>query len=281
MTQPDKPKGRSLQMSPSAVKTLVSQNSPSIPIFQPLKASDPLFLEHLKAFAADLFVVVAYGQILSQKLLDIPPLGCINVHASLLPKYRGAAPIQRCLMAGEKKTGIAIQQMVKELDAGDVLVSKEVTIPEEMIFSELEKKLIETAQELLWEVISDFKKFEKAKQPQNHSLKTYASKIDPKECQIDWNRSAQEIHNQIRALSPKPGAWCWVESLGERKRLKILRSRTIVTDTKSEVGSFDPNQQSIACKENSLCPFEVQPEGKKPMLFSDWIRGQKNQLSFY
>ena len=132
VSQPDRPKGRSLQISPTPVKEVAAKKAPFIPIFQPEKSSNPEFLEELKKLQADLYVVVAFGQILPQKLLDIPRLGCINVHASLLPKYRGAAPIQRSLLQGDKETGIAIQKMVKELDAGDVLRVEKIPIPEEM-----------------------------------------------------------------------------------------------------------------------------------------------------
>ena len=176
VTQPDRPKGRSLQMCPSPVKIFAEKKN--IKIFQPEKASSPEFLDELMAIKADLFIVVAFGQILSQKLLNIPPLGCINVHASLLPKYRGAAPIQRAIMAGEKETGIAIQKMVKQLDAGDVIIEKRVQISEDMIFDELEHLLVETTKLLLFHVVKEFEKGVPPATPQNHDLATYASKID-------------------------------------------------------------------------------------------------------
>lgn len=149
VTQPDRPKGRSQQIAPSPVKELSLKKAPHIPILQPEKASEESFLQKLIELKADLFVVVAYGQILSQKLLDIPPLGCINIHASLLPKYRGAAPMQRCLMAGEKETGIAIQKMVRQLDAGDVIATAKIPIPPDMTHGELEEKLCSAAKPLL------------------------------------------------------------------------------------------------------------------------------------
>src|SRR5262249_36053283 len=131
VTQPDRPKGRSLQVIPSEVKTIAEQHLPDVPIFQPEKASNAAFLAELKALPADLYVVVAFGQILPQSLLDIPKLGCINIHASLLPKYRGAAPMQRSLMHGDKHTGVAIQKMVRELDAGDVIAVSKIDVAEE------------------------------------------------------------------------------------------------------------------------------------------------------
>lgn len=275
VTQPDRAKGRSLQLTPSPVKGVSLEKS--LPLFQPEKASDPLFLETLATFQADLFVVVAYGQILSQKLLDIPPLGCINVHASLLPKYRGAAPIQRCLMDGEKETGIAIQKMVRQLDAGDVIATSKTAIPLEMTFSELEAKLIELANPLLLQVIHQYGKGVPAATPQNHNLATYASKIELEEGEIHWNHPASKIHNTIRAFSPKPGAWCWIYSSGDKKRLKILRSRPV--SNQGAAGQLLSSEGVIACGEGAIELLEVQPEGKKGMKAADWLRGQKN-ISF-
>ncbi len=261
VTQPDRPKGRSLQLTPPPVKTLLLEKAPHIPLLQPEKASQSL--EELKKFQADLFVVVAYGQILSQKLLDIPPLGCINIHASLLPKYRGAAPIQRAILNGETETGIAIQKMVRELDAGDVICEAKVPIGPDMTAGELEVKLIEAANPLLLSVL---KSGISSAKPQDPAKVTYAPKIELEEGQIDWAKPAQEIHNLVRAFSPRPGAWCWIEVAGERKRLKILRSQILSA----------PTEDSVPCGQGALKLVEVQPEGKKAMKGADWLRGQKN-----
>lgn len=273
VTQPDRPKGRSLQLTSSPVKSLALEKH--VPLFQPEKASQEPFLQELAELKADLFVVVAYGQILSQKLLDIPPLGCINVHASLLPKYRGAAPIHRCLMAGEKETGIAIQKMVKQLDAGDVIATSKVQIPPEMTFGELEQKLNDAAKPLLLSVIHEYEKRIPPAEPQNHSFATYASKIELNEGELHWKRSAEELHNLIRAFSPRPGAWCWIDVGGERKRLKILRSQCV--SGKGNPGQLLQNEV-VACGQGALKLIDVQPEGKKVMKAADWLRGQKNIL---
>ena len=143
-------------------------------------------MQELKALNADLFVVVAFGQILPQKLLDIPPLGCINVHASLLPKYRGAAPIHRAIMGGETETGIAIQKMVKQLDAGDVIATAKTPIPPEMTFAELEGKLMDLGKTLLLQVIQEYEKRIPPATPQDHSQATYASKVELAEGEIRW-----------------------------------------------------------------------------------------------
>lgn len=273
VTQPDRPKGRALQLTPPPVKAVLLDKAPEIPLFQPEKASQEPFLTELAALKADLYVVVAYGQILSQKLLDIPPLGCINVHASLLPKYRGAAPIQRSLIDGEKETGIAIQKMVRQLDAGDVIATTIIPIPPEMTFGELEARLKEAAKPLLLSVIRDYERGSPSAHPQDHGAATYASKIELNEGLLDWNRPAGQLHNLIRAFSPRPGAWCWIDVNGERKRLKILRSQ--VVSEKAHPGQLLQNE-IIACGQAALKLIEVQPEGKKVMNAADWFRGQKN-----
>jgi methionyl-tRNA formyltransferase len=266
VTQPDRPKGRSHQLAPSPVKELAMKRA--IPIFQPEKASTEDFIQSLRDLNADLFVVVAYGQILSQKLLDTPPMGCINVHASLLPKYRGAAPMQRCLMAGEKETGIAIQKMVKQLDAGDVIATTVLPIPTEMTHGELDKALCDAAKPLLLSVIQKYDQGIPPATPQDSSLATFAPKVEGE--QIDWSKPATEIHNLIRALSPKPGAWTTVSSGDERKKLKILRTKVV----------SEPGRGNVPCNPGYLQLVEVQPEGKKVMPAADWLRGQKNNLIF-
>ncbi len=278
VTQPDRPKGRDLQLSFSPVKTLVMEIAPGIPVFQPEKASEESFLKHLASAQADLYVVVAYGQILSQKLLDIPRLGCINVHASLLPKYRGAAPIHRSIMSGEKETGIAIQKMVRQLDAGDVIAVAKMFISPDMTFGELEQKLCDLAKPLLLSVIHAFEKGIPAAVPQDPNQATYASKIESDEGRIDWRRPAEEIHNLIRAFSPRPGAWCWAILGEERKRLKILRSEQIQSE--GDPGQLLSQEGIVACGKDAIRLIEVQPEGKKSMKAADWFRGQKKQLKF-
>jgi methionyl-tRNA formyltransferase len=271
VTQPDRPKGRSLQLTPPPVKMLALERH--IPVFQPEKCSQEPFLQQLADLKADLFVVVVFGQILPQKLLDLAP--AINVHPSLLPKFRGAAPIHRSLMAGDQETGVSIQKIVRQLDAGDVLAVAKISIPVEMIFGELEPKLLELSKPLLLSVIHKFEKGVLDATPQNHDLATYASKFELEELEIDWSKPAEELHNLIRAFSPRPGAWCWISVNGEKKRLKILRSR--VVPSKGAPGHLLP-QETIACGQGALQLIEVQPEGKKTMKAADWLRGQRNIL---
>ncbi|HSX25778.1 MAG TPA: methionyl-tRNA formyltransferase [Chlamydiales bacterium] len=273
VTQPDRPKGRALQLAPSPVKSVALEKAPHIPILQPEKASNEAFLAELTALKADLFVVVAYGQILSQKLLDIPPLGSINVHPSLLPKFRGAAPIHRTLMEGETETGVAIQKIVRQLDAGDVIAVAKFEIPIDMTFGELEAKLCEIAKPLLLSVLQ---KGIPLGTPQDHNSATYASKIELEEGEIDWTLDSKYLHNLIRAFSPRPGAWCWVQSGPEKKRLKVLRAQWLPS-LKGKPGEIlSPSDAVVACGEGALKLLQVQPEGKKAMGGADWLRGQKS-----
>lgn len=267
VTQPDRPQGRSLRIAPSAVKETATLLDPSLPILQPEKSSDPQFLEKLSDLEADLYVVAAFGQILPQKLLSLPPLGCINVHASLLPKYRGAAPIQRVLMNGDPETGVSIQKMVYRLDAGDVIAEAKLPLPLEMNYGELQERLCALSKPLLLEVIRRFEAGIPPGVAQDESQATFAPKIQPAEGEIQWNRSARSLHNLVRALSPKPGAWCWIELGGERKKLKILRTALLDEPTPQK------GRCIIAAQNGALELLEVQPEGKKAMAASDWLRG--------
>jgi methionyl-tRNA formyltransferase len=279
VTQPDRPKGRSLEVTPSPVKSVVQERRLNIPVLQPQKASEIDFLNHLKILQADLYVVVAFGQILPQSLLDLPPKGCINIHTSLLPKYRGAAPIQRCLLNGEKETGVAIQKMVKQLDAGDVIATAKLEVPLTMNFGELEKELCELSKPLLLLVLKQYENGIPPAEPQNHSLTTYAAKISVEEAEIQWAKSALEIHNQVRAFSPRPGAWCWVQMPnGEKKRVKILR--TSVAEHSGSVGTLLSNKGIVACGQGALQILEIQPEGKKAMSAEDWLRGFRDLPRF-
>lgn len=274
MTQPDRPQGRKLLLTASATKQLAHLHSWDFPILQPEKASDPQFLETLENLNADLYVVVAYGQILSRKLLAIPPLGCINVHASLLPKYRGAAPMQRALMDGVRETGVSVQKMVFQLDAGDVIDESRIPISSECTLGELHDLLCDLAKPLLLSVIKSYEKGIPASSPQDESEATFAPKIKPEEMELHWDRDASTLHNQIRALSPRPGAWCWIEMAGERKRLKILQSK--VSSGEGLVGellSFEKDECLVATARGALQLLIVQPEGKRPMGVGEWIRG--------
>lgn len=275
VTRPDRMKGRHLQPSAPPVKETANKICPSLPVFQPEKASHPDFADTLKSFDADLFVVVAFGEIIKQNLLSMPKLGCINIHASLLPKYRGAAPMQRCLMDGEKETGITIIEMTLQMDAGDILAIESIPVPDSMDFGQLDRALCDLSVKLLFKVMDQFRQGTVTRTAQNHALATLAPKILPLEEKIDWNRSAREIHNQIRALSPAPSAWCQIKIKDELKRLKIKKAIPVeASDGKpGTLLQFGKEGWVIQCKDQALRLVEVQLEGKKPMTAEECIRG--------
>lgn len=274
VTQSNKDRGK-----PSEVKLVAEKRIPNIEIFQPEKASDPNFIESLKKYKPDLFVVVAYGKILRPALLALPSKDAINVHASLLPKYRGAAPIQRVLIDGEKKTGITIMQIANELDAGDMISVKEVSIDENMNFGELHDLLCDLAKPLLLEVIKQYEKGAVKKIPQDHKLATYAAKITPHDQEIDFNKPAKAVHNLIRGLSPIPGAWCKMEINGSLKKVKLLESQVGSSHGKpGEVLKCEKNNFIIACASGAVSIKKLQIEGKKVVTLNDFISGIKSLI---
>lgn len=278
VTKPDRPKGRSSLPSFSAVKEEVLRFHSTLPFHQPEKASTPFFATLLASYQPDLFVVVAYGEIMKQNLLDIPKCGAINLHASLLPKYRGASPMQWALLEGEKETGVTVIEMVLKMDAGDILKQKKIPLSEEMNLGELEEKMIPVGNEALLEVIEEYKNGKVKKVPQEHEKATYVSKITPELLQIRWDKTALEIHNQVRAFSPLPGAFCEIQVGNHVKRLKIFRSKvesTLLPRDASPGATLHYNAQgwTIACKGGALRLLEVQLEGKKKMGVEEFVRG--------
>lgn len=281
VTRPDRLKGRHLQRMPPPVKEAAEKICPAIPLFQPEKASAPEFAECLRQFQSDLFVVVAYGEIIKSNLLEMPRLGCINIHASLLPKFRGAAPMQRCLMEGEKQTGITIIEMSLQMDAGDVLAIESIPIPNEMTFGELDLQLSDLGVKLLFNTIRQYEAGNLVKVPQDHSLATFAPKLSAQEEKIDWNRPATDIHNLIRALSPSPGAWCQIKIGSDYKRLKVKKS-LVVPEESAAPGAliaFGKEGWVVACGKDALRLIEVQLEGKKTMSAQECARGIHGPVS--
>lgn len=267
ISKPDKPKGRSREPVPTPVKELLLSKYPHIPLYQPEKVSDLAFKPIIEAEKGDLFVVVAYGEIIKDHLLQMPSRGCINLHTSLLPKFRGAAPLQRAIMQGEKESGVTIMHMVKKMDAGDMITQSKVTIGENMTFGELEEALYQQGSRDLLKVIKAIEAGSVSATPQNHDDMTLAPKVELEECEINWSQSAQSIHNLIRGVNPEPGAWCWITHKGEKKRLKIFK--TLLSSVDVPQGSLVSSPQSkwvVGCSEGSLELVEVQLEGKKRML---------------
>lgn len=286
ISKPDRPKGRSKTLVPTPVKLKALAHSPPLPVFQPEIVSAPEFAETLASFDADLFVVVAYGEIIKQHLLDMPRKACINLHASLLPKYRGAAPIQRCIIAGEQESGVTIMHMVKKMDAGDMIKKVIVPITSEMTFGDLELKLCEAGKKALLDVINSFDKETLPRIPQDHTQATLAPKIELEDCEIMWNRPALELHNLVRGVNPYPGAWCYVFINHEKKRLKIHRTKIIDHDsrTTSPGTILDLHQAKgnlvISTQDKALELLEVQLEGKKNMSSGELMRGLFHPIIF-
>jgi len=279
VTQSDKQTGKRIHSS--FVKNVALSARPSIKLFQPEKATDEIFINQIKDLNPDLFVVAAYGKILRPKLLNVPKIAGINIHASLLPKYRGADPIRRCIMNGEKQTGITIMKMVEELDAGDIIDMEMVSINIEDNFEIIEKKLCETAKNLILSVIQKYEEKNIKYSPQDHTKASYANKIEKNEMKVSWDKSAFQVHNLIRALSPIPGAVCDIYINGEKKRLKILQSE--ILEKKASVGEvvdFVKDSFIVGCKENCIKIISVQLEGKKRLSANEFISGIKGKISF-
>lgn len=284
VSKPDRPKGRSNAPVPTPVKQVALARDPPLPVLQPEFVSAPDVAVMLKDYSADLFLVVAYGEIIKQHVLDMPHKGCINLHASLLPKYRGAAPIQHAIMEGEMETGVTIMHMAKKMDAGDMIAQAVVSIGPEMTFGELEEALCTLGKKLLLEVINALEKGDPQRTVQDHSQATFAPKIELEDCEIHWNLPAQRLHNLVRGVNPYPGAWCYVEIKGEKKRLKINQVK-IVASKGLEPGTLiqtAPGKLIVATGSQALELLEVQLEGKKSMSSSEFLRGiALSQLNFH
>lgn len=284
VTKPDKPIKRSREPQPSPVKVLAREKLSSIPLFQPLKASHEEFAQQLKAFEADIFVVAAYSEIFKENLLKMPLGDCINVHASLLPKYRGAAPIQRAIMEGETETGVTIMSMVARLDAGGMLKQVKTPIPFEMTAGELTDKLAEIGGKALWEVILAYQNNAVHPLQQNDAEATYAAKLKDEDGLLIWSHDALSLHNQVRGVTPNPGAWIWVFHKGVKKRVRIGKALYQKKEHQALPGTILPSTQSeliIACGKDALLLKELQMEGKKMLPISDFLRGiSKKELSF-
>ena len=263
VTQPDRPKGRGHKLQPPPVKIFAEENN--LRVIQPLKVKAPEVVEELAALKPDLIVVVAFGQILSQKILDIPRFGCINVHASLLPKFRGAAPIEWSIICGEKVTGITTMQMNAGLDTGDMLLKSEVKISDEMILPELRERLMTVGADLLLETLYRLKVGKLQPIKQDDSLSTYAPLLKKETGLIDWKKSAREIHNLVRGLYGRARAGkykIWQTRLAEEK---LSPAEIKIVGEKFFVGTGD----------GALEILEIQAPNSKKLNAADFLRGNK------
>lgn len=280
VTRPDRARGRDLKLMPSPVKAFVQKTFPNIPVFQPEKASTDSFCEELKALSPELFLVVAYGEIIKQNLLSVPLKACVNIHTSLLPEYRGAAPIQRCIMDGKAFSGVTFMEMALKMDAGDILKQEVVPVPLEMTGIQLEQSLLAKAKEALPELLSNFDFYYANKRPQDETKVTFAAKISPDDSVIDWEKDGEKIYNQIRALSPSPGVFIRLQFGEEVKRLKVLSGK-FHPDIVEKTGQLfvDRSSMKISCKNGFLEPLIVQLEGKKAMRTEEFLRGVSKHFS--
>ena len=268
-TQSGRPAGRGLRKKNSEIYEVAKTKNINIRVPEKLDHEEIDFISNKEI---DIIIVAAYGLILPERILKIPKYGCLNVHASLLPKWRGAAPIQRSIMAGDKKTGISYMLMDKGLDTGPVILQKETQIGENDNFLKVHDSLSLIASQTISETILKFIEGKLAAKEQNDDIASYADKIEKHETKIDWNLTAKEIRNLIYSLSPLPGAWTITK---EGKRLKILSAS--IEEAKGEIAVLGENQ-ILGCGQSSLKIKEVKPEGKKIMLFDDYLRGKNFSL---
>jgi methionyl-tRNA formyltransferase len=272
VTQPDRPRGRGQKTIDAPVKAWAA--AARVTVLQPDKLRDPSFVSALRALTADLGVVAAYGRILTDEVLAVPRLGMINVHASLLPKYRGAAPVHRAIMAGERETGVTIMRVVKALDAGPMLATVRRPIDPDETSETVERDLARLGAELLVRTIDDLGDGRAHETPQNENAATYAHRLTKEDGAIDWAQPASVIHNRIRGLHPWPHAHTFVGG----RRLILLRS-TPISDDGSIGGAPGTlveaagDQLVVATGPGALGLIEVQSEGKRPMSVRDFLAG--------
>lgn len=273
ITQPDRPKGRGLKVTPSPVKDIALHYN--IAVHQPEKIKDAKAIELIKSLNPDLIVVVAYGKILPKEILGIPKYGAINVHASLLPKYRGAAPVQQALLNGEKETGVTIMRMEEALDTGDIIVQKSVPIADGDNTQTLTEKLFDVGSKLLVETIKLIESGKASGVKQDERLMSYAPALKKETGLIDWKRSAKEIFNQIRACNPWPVAYTYFNG----KMLKILSAEvglaTKIFDPGEVIDCVRDEGFIVAAGSGTIYVKEVQLEGGKRMHAWEFLIGHK------
>ena len=277
VTQADRPKGRGYTLTPPPVKVLATEHG--IPVYQPNTLRDEAFSATLAEIDPDLIAVVAFGKILPESVLSYPKYGCINVHASLLPKYRGAAPIQRAIMDGERETGVSIMYMEKGLDTGDVILSESFPIEKTDDFGTVHDRMAELGGRLLCRTVSLLRDGEATRTPQDHDASTYAKKIEKADCHLDLTKSAAALDPYIRGLSPIPLAFLRREN---GKMLKIARAEVKAGNgAPGTVLAVDDGKNGgilVACGEGALLFTEIVPEGKGRMRAADFVRGRQIQV---
>ncbi|MGE5544650.1 MAG: methionyl-tRNA formyltransferase, partial [Bacillota bacterium] len=273
VTQPDRPAGRGKRLTPSPVKLLAAEYG--LPVIQPDSIRTPDFEQVIAGMEPEVIVVVAYGKILPENVLNIPPLGCINVHGSLLPAYRGAAPVQRALMAGEKTVGVTTMYMDKSMDTGDIILQSAIDLEGDEDYGDTIVRLANIGGELLLETLEQVEWGINPRIPQDNSRATYAPPLTAGDELIKWEMRSKNIKDQIRGLSPDPGAYTWFRG----EKLKIFKAETVEeegTGLPGEVIRLIPHQGFVvATGQGGLLVLEVQKAGKKRIPAAEFLRGRK------
>ncbi len=273
VTQPDRPKGRELKLQPSPVKVLANQRT--LPVAQPPRCRQPDFIEHIRSLRPDLLVVAAYGQILPPALLEVPRWGCLNVHASLLPRHRGAAPIQWAIALGDAETGVTIMKMDAGLDTGDILRQAATPIAADDTAETLHRRLAMLGARLLIATIPDWVAGRITPRPQSAQGMTYARKITREDGRLDWNLPATALVNRLRAFTPWPGAFTFLPAQPQPILLKIRRAEAVAmaAGRPGEVLQTGRNGLIVACGKGGFRVLELQREGGRPMGAAEFVAG--------
>ena len=275
VTQPDKPKGRGKKLQPTPVKAVALEHG--IPVLQPVKVREPEVIEQLRGYGADLIAVTAFGQILPEEILNMPKYGCINVHGSLLPKYRGAAPIQWAVLDGEEKTGITTMYMEKGLDTGDMIDKAEVVLDKKETAGSLHDKLMVLGADLLLETLKKLEDGTAVREKQNDEESCYAKMLSKDMGQIDFTKSAREIECLIRGMNPWPSAYTSLDG----KTMKVWEADVLDAQSKEEPGTIvEVNKKEIivATGSNDLALHEIQLAGKKRMQVQAFLLGYQVEV---
>ena len=273
VTRIDKPAGRGKVLTPPAVKIAAVQSE--VPVFQPKRIREPESVAAIRAMGPDVIVVAAYGQILPREVLALPKYGCVNIHASLLPAYRGAAPINWAIINGEARTGITIMQMDEGMDTGGILAQESIPIGPDDTAGDLTAKLSEQGSRLIIDILARLESGGLTAVPQDNSKATMAPLLKKEDGQVDWTMSAKKIHDRVRGLSPWPGGYSWLEG----KLVKILRTEAI--EGVSEPGVLSGNGKddlAVGTGHGLLRLLSIQPEGKKPMSTPEFLRGHRGAV---
>lgn len=275
VTQPDKEVGRGKKIVFSPVKTVAIENN--LPVYQPIKAREESFINEIKSLEPDVVVVVAYGQILSKEFLDIPKYGCINVHVSLLPKYRGAAPINWVIINGEEKTGVTTMYMDEGLDTGDIILQSEFDLNNQITAGELHDLMTVEGSKVLCETLDLIKKGEAKRIPQNHEEFTYAPMMNKELGHIDFSKTAKEVHNLVRGVNPWPSAYTTYMD----KKIKVWETKVLDEKSDLEPGTIikvDQDGIRVSTSDNVLLITQIQMPNKKRMEVKEFIKGNSLEI---